>query len=118
LATRSAAKAYRQSLKRRLRNRAVLSASKTAMKRAVASLAGGNLEAARLEVRAAISALDGTVAKGVIHPNNAARHKSRLLLKYNAAVAALQAPAQELRPSSKRPSQGRPKRTAPKKAKK
>ena len=114
MATRSAAKAHRQSLRKRLHNRAVRSATKTAIRGAVGSLAGGDLEVARLEVRAAISALDRAVAKGVVHPNNAGRHKSRLLLKYNAAVAAPQTPAQELRPSSKRPSQGRPRRTAPK----
>lgn len=36
-------------------------------------------------VRAAISELDRAARKGVIHPNNAARRKSRLLRKLNAA---------------------------------
>jgi hypothetical protein len=40
-------------------------------------------------------ALDRAAQKGIIHPNNAARRKSRLFLRYNAAVAALQAPAEE-----------------------
>lgn len=99
MATRSAVKAHRQSLKRRLRNRAVRSATKTAMKRAANTIAGGDLEAARQDVRAAIITLDRASQKGVLHPNNAARRKSRLLLKYNAAVAALQTPTEQKRPS-------------------
>ena len=91
LATRSAAKAHRQSVKRRIRNRAVKSATKTALKRAGESIVGGDMDAARDSVRAAIQTLDRAAQKGVLHPNNAGRRKSRLLLKYNAAVAALQA---------------------------
>jgi small subunit ribosomal protein S20 len=95
LATRSAQKAYRQSLKRRIRNRAVKSSTKTAVKKAIESIAAGDLDAARLVVRGALVALDRAAQKGIIHPNNAARRKSRLFLRYNAAVAALQAPAEE-----------------------
>lgn len=60
------------------------------LKRAVSSIAGGDLDIAREDVRTAVNTLDRAASKGIIHPNNAARHKSRLLLKYNAAVAALQ----------------------------
>jgi small subunit ribosomal protein S20 len=95
LGTRSAAKAHRQSVKRRLRNRAVKSATKTAIKHANESIAAGDLDASREAVRLAISALDRAAQKGVLHPNNAGRHKSRLLMKYNASIAALQAPAVE-----------------------
>jgi small subunit ribosomal protein S20 len=95
LATRSAQKAYRQSLKRRIRNRAVKSSTKTAVKHAVEAIAAGDLDAARPVVRSALVALDRAAQKGIIHPNNAARRKSRLFLRYNAAVAALQAPADE-----------------------
>ena len=100
MATRSAAKAHRQSIKRRLRNRAVKSATKTAIKRANETIAGGDFDAAREAVRAAISTLDRAARKGVLHPNNAGRHKSRLLLRYNASVAALQTPVAE-RPARK-----------------
>jgi len=100
LATRSAAKAHRQSVKRHLRNRAVKSATKTAIKRANESIAGGDPDAAREAVRAAISTLDRAARKGVLHPNNAGRHKSRLLLRYNASIAALQTPVAE-RPARK-----------------
>jgi small subunit ribosomal protein S20 len=122
LATRSATKAHRQSLKKRLRNRKVQSATKSAVRRAVTSIASGDLDTARNDVRAAISTLDRTSSKGVVHPNNAARRKSRLLLKYNAAVAALQAPVAEAgeqvskrKPAARRAS---PKTTAKTRAKK
>ena len=101
MATRSAEKAHRQSVKRRLRNRAVKSATKTAVKLANESIAGGDIDAARGAVRAALSSLDRAAQKGVIHSNNAGRRKSRLLLRYNASVAALQAPAAEERPTRK-----------------
>lgn len=101
MATRSAEKAHRQSIKRRLRNRAVKSATKTAVKHANESIAGGDIDAAREAVRAAIGSLDRAAQKGVIHPNNAGRRKSRLLLRYNASVAALQAPAAAERPARK-----------------
>ncbi len=102
MATRSAAKAHRQSLKRRIRNRAVRSAAKSVVKRATETIAAGDPEAARLSVRNALSVLDRAAQKGIIHPNNAARRKSRLLLKYNAAVAAIQArPEKPARRSAK-----------------
>jgi small subunit ribosomal protein S20 len=96
LATRSAEKAHRQSLKRHLRNRAVKSATKTALKKANAAILSHDINAARDAVRAAIVALDKAAQKGVLHANNAARHKSRLLIKYNAAVAVLQTPGAEV----------------------
>ncbi len=99
MATRSAAKAHRQSLKHRLRNRMVRSATRTIVKKAEAAIAAGDPEAARQAVRAALSNLDRAYKKGVIHANAAARRKSRLVLKYNAAVAALQAqPAEAEKP--------------------
>ena len=77
------------------------SATKTAVKNAGTAIAGGEVDSARLAVRTALIALDRAAAKGVIHPNNAARRKSRLLLKYNAAIAALQVPGEE-KPAPKR----------------
>ncbi len=122
MATRSAAKAHRQSLKKRIRNRAVRSSTKTAIKRAPESIAGGGPEAARIVVRDALSALDRAASKGIIHPNNAARRKSRLLLKYNAAVAAMQTPVEKpaRRTSTTKATTRKTaaKKAAPKKAKK
>lgn len=90
MATRSAEKAHRQSLKRRIRNRAIKSATKTAIKKANDAIVSGDLDAARVNVRAAMVSLDKAAQKGILHPNNSARHKSRLLIKYNAAVAVRQ----------------------------
>ena len=115
MATRSAAKAHRQSIKRRLRNRAVKSATKSAIKRANDSIAGGDFDAAREAVRTAINTLDRAARKGVLHPNNAGRHKSRLLLRYNASVAALQTPVAERH--ARKEKQGTAKAAASKEAK-
>jgi len=71
------------------------------VKRAVEAIAGGELDAAREVVRNALSVLDRAAQKGVVHPNNAGRRKSRLLLRYNAAVAARQAIAEEAPPKAK-----------------
>ena len=122
MATRSAAKAHRQSLKHRLRNRMVRSATKTIVKNAETVIAAGDPEAARLAVRAALSKLDRAAKKGVVHANAAARRKSRLVLRYNAAVAALQAPAPESEKPKRRQARSsdaaKPKASRAKKAKK
>ena len=119
MATRSAAKAHRQSLKHRLRNRRVRSASRTIVKKAEAAIAAGDPEAARLVVRAALSNLDRVAKKGVIHANAAARRKSRLVLKYNAAVAAVQAsPVEAEKPKRRQTKTAKPKATRAKKAEK
>lgn len=95
MSTRSAEKAHRQSLERRLRNRAVKSATKTAVRLANEAIIAGDINAARDAVRTALVALDKAAQKGVLHSNNAARHKSRLLIKYNAAIAVKQVGADE-----------------------
>jgi small subunit ribosomal protein S20 len=50
-------------------------------------ITSGELEAAREAVTVAISSLDKAAGKGVIHPNNAARRKARLMKKLNQALA-------------------------------
>lgn len=72
--TKSALKRVRQSERRRLRNRAVRSQVRTAVK--VARAAEG--QAAAAPILEALRALDKAVAKGVIHRNTAARKKSAL----------------------------------------
>lgn len=91
--TKSALKAWRQSLGRRLRNRARRSAVKTQIGKAEGLLSAGQVETAAAAVRGAVSALDRAAERGVIHPNNAARRKSRLLKKYNVAQAQAQGAA-------------------------
>jgi small subunit ribosomal protein S20 len=83
--TPSALKRVRQSLRRRAVNRRTRSEAKTLVQRA-SEIALGRADGAGPEaVVAAISALDKAAEKGIIHPNNAARRKSRLMTKVNAA---------------------------------
>lgn len=83
--TPQALKRVRQALRRRVVNRRTRSEAKTLVQRA-ASIALGRAEGDGLEaVGSAISALDKAAEKGIIHPNNAARRKSRLMAKVNAA---------------------------------
>lgn len=84
--SRSAAKRMRQEQKRRLHNRSIKSAVKTEITKARNAIASGvDPEVAEAAVRAAVSALDRAAKKGVIHKNNAARRKSRLMKLFNAA---------------------------------
>jgi small subunit ribosomal protein S20 len=83
--TPSALKRVRHSLRRREMNRRTRSEAKTLVQRA-SDIALGRLDAPGPEaVTEAISALDKAAEKGIIHPNNAARRKSRLMAKVNAA---------------------------------
>lgn len=66
-----------------MRNRSVRSAVKTYITKAEMTIADKEVEAAREAVVKAISALDRAAQKGVIHPNSAARRKSRLMKKLN-----------------------------------
>lgn len=85
MATRSATKAYRQSLKRRVRNRAVKSATRTRLKQAQVALADDPKNAGAA-LQQALSALDRATKKGVFHRNKSARQKSRLMARLNAAT--------------------------------
>ncbi len=72
---KSAKKAMRQGRARHDRNRAQRSALRTALKRVRAATSP---EQGAEAYRAAAQLLDRAARKGHIHPNNAARHKSRL----------------------------------------
>jgi small subunit ribosomal protein S20 len=78
----SAAKRMRQEKKRRLHNRSIKSLVKTQITKARQAIE--EEVDAEDAVRAAVSALDRAAKKGVIHPNNAARRKSRLMKQLNA----------------------------------
>lgn len=84
--TKSAAKAARQSRKRQAANRVYIGGARTSVKKARVSINSGDENAAE-NVRAAMSTLDRAATKGVIHPNNAARRKSRLQKALNKAQA-------------------------------
>ena len=79
---KSAEKRNRQVGKRTARNRVVRGASRTAVKRARTALTAESAES-REEVLNAMRALDRAASKGVIHKNNAARRKSRLMKALN-----------------------------------
>ena len=64
--------------KRRLRNKAVRSEMKTRVKNAVDAAEAG-VEDSPAALRLAIKRIDMAAAKGVIHKNQAARRKSRLM---------------------------------------
>jgi small subunit ribosomal protein S20 len=72
-------------VEQRGRNRAVKSSVKTHIDKAEQVIGGKELEPARDAVKRASVALDKAAQKGIIHSNNAARHKSRLMKKFNAA---------------------------------
>jgi small subunit ribosomal protein S20 len=87
--TKSALKAVRQSERRRVRNRVIRSRTRTYVKKArVAIVNSEPLPETEEALRQAISALDRAVTKGVIHRNNAARRKARLMHQFNKARAA------------------------------
>jgi|YelNatPaOPRAMG01_1025707.scaffolds.fasta_scaffold22761_3 small subunit ribosomal protein S20 len=87
--SKSVLKTARAAERKRLRNKAVRTATKTWVTKAEKAIAAGDLETAGVLVVRAISALDKAAEKGVIHPNNAARHKARLMKKFNQANPAI-----------------------------
>ena len=82
----AAEKRMRQEQKRRAHNRSIKSEVKTQVTKARTAITTTNINAADAEeaVRAAVSELDRAAKKGVIHKNNAARRKSRLMKQLNA----------------------------------
>lgn len=86
--TKSARKRIRTAETKRLRNRPYRSACRTLVKRAELTIRDGDMDAAQEAVVRAVSMLDRTAGKGIIHRNNAARRKSRLVAKYNSAATA------------------------------
>ncbi len=83
--TKSALKMIRVSERKRMRNKPVRSAAKTYISRAERLIAQRDLEGAASAVITAMSQLDKAAEKGILHKNNAARRKSRLMRKLNLA---------------------------------
>lgn len=75
---KSARKRERQNLKRRARNKSVISALKTQMKKVKTAILTKDHEKAQSEFIKAESLLDKAASKGIIHKNKASRHISRL----------------------------------------
>jgi len=82
--TKSALKAIRQSERRRVRNRSVRTRVRTATK---AALAAGGGPVGEQTLRTAQSVIDRAAKRGVLHWRAAARRKSRLARRANAAAA-------------------------------
>ena len=93
--TASAKKQARSGARRAARNRGARSEVKTLIVKARRSLADtqGEAEERRLTTVDAVRALDRAAAKRVLHPNNAARRKSRLARQLAKLGAAAPAPA-------------------------
>lgn len=89
--TKSAKRMIVVSGEQRKRNKAVKSSVKTFIDKAVEVIAAKDLEQAKEAVKKATVAIDKAAKRGVVHPNNAARHKSRLMKKFNAAFPQSQA---------------------------
>jgi small subunit ribosomal protein S20 len=75
----SAIKRNKQNEKRRLRNRVFRGQARTSVKKARVAIASADKEEAKVKVLDAVKALDKAASKGIIHKNNAARRKSRLM---------------------------------------
>ena len=90
--SKSAQKQVRAAERKELRNKPIRSLCKSNITKAERLIFTGQLEAAQAAVVVAISSLDKAAEKGVIHPNNAARRKSRLMKKLSEAQAKAKKP--------------------------
>ncbi|MBQ8965708.1 30S ribosomal protein S20 [Ruminococcus sp.] len=77
---KSAKKRVKVIEKKTLRNKAIKSDLKTALKKADAAVANNAADKEQV-VRAAIKKVDMACTKGILHKNNAARKKSQLAKK-------------------------------------
>ncbi|MEJ5251300.1 MAG: 30S ribosomal protein S20 [Chthonomonadetes bacterium] len=84
---KSSLKDIKRNAKRRLRNRSAKAAMKTFIKKAKAAAATGDVEVIKQALAQACSAIDKTAERGIIHKNQAARRKSRLMRYVNQILA-------------------------------
>ena len=78
---RSAEKRDRQNKKRKARNVAVKSQTKTEIKKVLAAVEGKDQESSEKALKDAIKVIKKAASKGVYHKNNASRKVSRLTKK-------------------------------------
>ena len=83
---RSQIKRNRQTIKRSARNKAVRSELRTRTKKANAAIAE-DVTSAEDSIRLAVKRIDKAAAKGVIHKNQAANRKSKLMKRAAKATA-------------------------------
>jgi small subunit ribosomal protein S20 len=85
--TKSAIKRMRQNVRRRKRNQRFRSTARTYIKKTRQLIAEGKLEEAQTAAHQAISTLDKAAQKGILHRNNVARRKSRLMRQLSQALS-------------------------------
>lgn len=83
---KSALKRIRSGERKRLRNKPIRTALKTYVKTANSAIATSDTDMSADAVVRAISALDKAANKGIIHRNQAARRKARLMKRFNKAA--------------------------------
>jgi small subunit ribosomal protein S20 len=83
--TLSAKQRIRNSARKAKYNRLHRSRARTFVKTTRELVAKKDIETAKTQILESLSALDRAAGKGVIHPNNAARRKSRLMKMLNKA---------------------------------
>jgi small subunit ribosomal protein S20 len=83
----SALKALRRDARKAGYRGKVRTTTRTEVKKTRALIASGKLVDAEKALQEAVSALDKAAEKGVIHKNNAARRKARLMTAFNKAKA-------------------------------
>ena len=81
---KSAIKRIRQNVQRRVYNRVFRTRTRSFVKKARETIQGSDVAKAAEATKAAIQDLDKAASRGVIHPNNAARRKSRLMKQLHA----------------------------------
>lgn len=84
----SAKKRVRQNLKRRARNRHRKELIKEQIKGFTTALGSGDIKKAEEALTIAVQRMDRVATKGALHKNTAARKRSRLTKRLNAARAA------------------------------
>ncbi len=86
--SRSSKERVRVNAKRQARNKSIRSMYRTYITKAEKLIDAGDMDVAGEAVKQAISVLDKTARRRILHPNNAARRKSNLMRKLNVARAA------------------------------
>lgn len=84
--TAQARKRARQAIKQRAHNASLRSTLRTAIKKIIKAVEGGDKAAAQNVYNENVSVIDRIADKNIIHKNKAARHKSRL----SSAIKAMQ----------------------------
>ena len=100
--TISALQQHRQSETRRVRNHAVKSALRTQLKKVFAAIEQDDTAKSGETLKTAYRLLDRAVAKGVLHKNNASRHKSRLASRVNTVGTDKNVAAEKLKKKKKK----------------